>query len=210
MAHDDPWHAPLTAAGVAIPDAGTLIRRHLGLTYPPEAWAAPLFNTAPSTTTEISDADLLACTALGVRVNKSLLDTWVRARPILSLVLHELPPGTSLEDADDKTLSRICSAITLSGLEVSVAAKLLHRARPRLVPPIDRTVVDWYGLGLKDRSAGRLPALLGHLRTDLRRPENRASLTHLQRTIVAEHDGALAPTRLRLFDIALWMADHRS
>lgn len=210
MTNDDLWHAPLTAAGVAVPDAGTLIRRHLGLTSPPEAWAAPLFDSAPSMTTEISDADLLACTALGVRVNKALLDQWAKARQALSAFLYELPPSTSLEDADDKTLSRICTAVTMSGLEVSVAAKLLHRARPRLVPPIDRTIIDWYGLGLKDRSAGRLPALLGHLRTDLRRPENRASLTHLQRTIVAEYDGALAPTRLRLFDIALWMADHRS
>lgn len=210
MANDDSWHAPLVAAGIEIPDAGMLIRRHLGLTLAPESWGAPLFDVAPSARCEITDADLLACGVLGVRINKSLLDAWPMARLALNAIVPELSSATSLEDADDVTLARICTAITASELDVSVAAKLLHRVRPRLVPPIDRTVIDWYGRALNDRAAGRLPAILGHLRSDLLRPDNRSSLIHLQHTIAAQYDGALAPTRLRLFDIALWMADHRS
>jgi len=65
---------------------------------------------------------------------------------------------------------------------------------------------DWYAHALGERGAGRPPELLHRLRADLRDPANHAGLTQVQHLIAVTGDGALVPSRLRLFDIAVWMA----
>jgi hypothetical protein len=204
------WAVSITAAGVAIPDAGELVRRHLGLTEPPEYWSAPLYDRSPDPEARIGNADLLAATALGVRITSAALADFGAARASLNAVLDRLPPALSLEAADDAVLTWLGDALTGTALDANVAAKLLHRVRPRLVPPLDRTIVDWYARGTGNRSAGKLPNLLFAIRADLQAQENQASLMKLQQVIATENDGALVRTRLRLFDIALWMAAHRS
>lgn len=200
------WETPLTAAGRAITNAGDLVQRHLGMSDPQEHWAAPLYDNPARSSNELRDEDLLATAALGVRVTKSSLAGFARARPQLERALAQLPPGLSLAAADDVVIERIHTALTATELEPTTVAKLLHRARPRLVPPYDRATSDWYARGLSDRDAGRLPRLLHHIRDDLRQPSNAASLHTLQQLIATENDGALVPSRLRLFDVAVWMA----
>jgi hypothetical protein len=203
------WMVPLVAAGVAIDDAGELVRRHLGLSSPPESWAAPLYDERPSSRTSIEASDLLASAALGVRLTKSSLDAFAVAKPALDAALLRLPPDVGLEEAEDDLLGEIAYALTGASLEPTLAAKLLHRARPRLVPPYDRAISDWYSKALGSRDAGRLPELLSGIRADLREPMNSAGLRKLQELVAVEADGALVPTRLRIFDIAIWMSANK-
>lgn len=200
------WGVPLVAAGTRIEDAGGLVRRHLGLSSPAESWAAPLYDERPSSRSSVETSDLLAAAALGVRITKDSLAAFSLAKPRLDRALLRLPEDVGLDQADDALLVAVSDALTGSSLEPTLAAKLLHRVRPRLIPPYDRAISDWYARALGSRDAGRLPALLAHLRDDLRNPINTTGLRRLQALIAVEADGALVPTRLRLFDIAIWMS----
>lgn len=206
----DPWDLRLTAGGRVMPHAGLLVRRHLGLGPAPERWAASLYDRAPTLDATLTPQDLLAAGALGVRLTRDLLAAFDVARPALERSLADLPTDVSLAQADDLTLDRLSTALLAGPLEPTVAAKLLHRARPRLVPPYDRATSDWYAQALGDRDAGRLPQLLRHLRADLRDETNRVSLTQLQELLATTGDGGLVPSRLRLLDIAIWMTSHHA
>ncbi len=200
------WETPLTAAGLSIGDAGELVRRHLGMTSPPERWASPLYDVPARANNAITSDDLLATAALGVRITRATLASFSTAVPHLERALSRLPVELGVADASDDLLAEMHAALTCTELEPTTVAKLLHRARPRLVPPYDRAIADWYARGLGDRDAGRLPLLLHSIRDDLRDASNQASLLELQRLIATANDGALVPSRLRLLDIAVWMA----
>ncbi|MDQ3431353.1 MAG: DUF6308 family protein [Actinomycetota bacterium] len=200
------WTAPLVAAGRPVDHAGELVRRHLGLSTPVEHWAAPLYDAPSKAPGVIDHDDLLATAALGVRITRQTLTQFHAALPALNAWLGELPADVSLADADDDLVDRVAAALSSSELEPTTTAKLLHRARPRLVPPYDRAVSDWYARALCDRGAGRPPTLLYRLRSDLANERNHDSLVRLQQLAAAASDGGLVRSRLRLFDIAVWMA----
>jgi hypothetical protein len=201
------WSVPLVAGGMRIEDAGELVRRHLGLSSPPETWAAPLFDERPPTNRmSVETTDLLAAAALGVRITKSSLEGFAAAKPTLDAVVRRLPTDVGLDQADDALLAEVSEALTGTALEPTLTAKLLHRVRPRLVPPYDRAIADCYARAAGDRDAGRPPGLLARMRADLREPLNAVGLQTLQELIAVEGDGGLVPTRLRLFDIAIWMS----
>lgn len=200
------WNTPLTIARMPIPDAGQLVRRHLGLWHPIERWASPLYDCIPRATGHVTDDDLLATAALGIRLTASTLQAFADERSALEARLAELPHDVGLADAEDDLLHEVASALTLTRLEPTTVSKLLHRARPRLVPPYDRAVTDWYVRGFGVRRAGQLPDLLTNMRADLRNPANSESLRQMQQMIATTRDGGLVPPRLRLLDIAVWMA----
>jgi hypothetical protein len=208
MEHGDAWECQVVAAGRRVPDAGLLVKRHLGLTAPAEVWGARYFDVPPSDRSTVTTEDLLAAAALGVRITRESLTAFEDARPVLDEALRRLPIALSLADADDAVIDTISEAVRGSGLEATVAAKLLHRLRPRLVPPFDRATTDWYSTGLGNREDGRPPRLFTHMRDDLARSDNRAALSKLQQTVSTTTDGGLVPSQLRLLDIAIWMAAH--
>lgn len=208
----------LVVGGRTVPHAGALVRRYCGLPDSDgrvERWGYAVFDAVPSSASDAVDAiDLGAIAALGVRLSQSMLDAVLGSASALGSAIASIPPDLSLEDAGDADLEAVRRAFAdlshadgpLRDVPIAVTAKLLHRKRPRLVPPYDRSIADWYGDALGDRRSGKWPEILEVLRGDL--TSNRELLATWQTDLAVGLDGAVVPSRLRLLDIAVWMAAH--
>jgi hypothetical protein len=86
----------------------------------------------------------------------------------------------------------------------AMATKVLHMKRPRLVPILDRLVVETVGGNTGD-SPTPTAALVDHLR--LVATDNAAALEHIQRRLTGL---AFQPTKVRILDAILWTAHPQS
>ncbi|TAK71129.1 MAG: hypothetical protein EPO13_01145 [Actinomycetota bacterium] len=201
------WDAGLSAANTGLPDAGQLVRRYLGLTEPRETWAFRTYDASRRRSDgRVDDDDLLAASSLGARLTRRDLEHFDRCRDLVEARLAAIPTSTSLRDASNKQLTDVSDLLLGTDLEPTLLAKIVHRARPRLIPPYDRATSDLYAGATGRRAAGRLPDLLFAMRADLQIPANVRALTGFQQQIIAETDGGFVPSQLRIFDIAVWMS----
>ncbi len=212
QAHDG---RELVVGGWPVPRAAELVRVYCGL---PDAhgrvqrWGYTVFDAVPSADGDTIDArDLGAVAALGVRLSQPVLDVVLGSAPAVAASIARIPRDLSLEGASDTELELVGTTISsltaddgpLPTVPITTVAKLVHRKRPRLVPPYDRSIGDWYGSALGDNRRGRWPDVVRLLRDDLDR--NRSVLSTWQAELALELDGAVVPSRLRLLDIAVWM-----
>ena len=211
----------LWVAGSAIPDAESLIRSFCGLPGPDGTaitWDYAYYDARPSAPgDDVTPEDVNAAAAFGFRVTRPVLEGFDRARPHIAAVLRELPSDLPFEDADDNVLETIerlfagivtddeSSDLAIPGSDRTIVGAVLHRKRPRLIPLYNRSIVDRYALAHKDKSQGRGVNLLRNMRTDLQDPRNAEALRAIQSRLAVDLDGRPVPSRLRLFDIALWM-----
>lgn len=207
----------LMVGGKPVARAAEFVRRHCGLPDSRgrvEHWGYAVFDAVPSTDGDtITAGDLGAVAALGVRLSQATLDTVLRSAPEVAAMIARLPRDLSLEHASDADLRLVDTTVSsltaddgpLQGVPITTVAKLVHRKRPRLVPPYDRSIGDWYGSALGDSRRGKWPGVMELLRDDLNL--GRAVLSTWQTDLALEMDGAVVPSRLRLLDIAVWMAN---
>lgn len=122
-------------------------------------------------------------------------------------MLAAIPSSLDLADATDAHINRTSSAWALwnlvddlHGVGSTLTSKLLARKRPRLMPVQDSVVSRAIGL----TSGGNMWTGLREL---LRADE--AALAATLRAIRNEAPVAASLTDLRVFDIVVWMAEHR-
>jgi hypothetical protein len=215
----------LISAGSPIPDALTLIRRYCGLATGAsrELWGYEYFDARPSQAQdEVTPEDLSTTAALNMRFSRECLEGFMSARDIIRAGLAGLPADLSLESAGQAHLERIedlmkglCQGEGPFGFRIPDAtrahvSKVLHRKRPRLIPLYDRLVSERYARGLNSKEAGRGVELLRAIRDDMADAGNRDVLARVQESLATELDGRVVPSRLRLFDIAIWMDGSRA
>ncbi len=213
----------LVIGGREISDPLESIRRYCGLPFgagESEVWGYEYYDAQPSDSNgEVTAEDLMATAALNMRFTRGCLEGFIRARPIVGEGLAQLSPELALEDALDDQLQIIEDlhqglaqgtgpfAWKIDGADRALISKVLHRKRPRLIPLYDRATSERYAAGLGDKKFGKGIDLLKAMRTDMADPKNNEALRAIQAHLAIELDGKRVPSRLRLLDIAIWMAD---
>lgn len=191
----------LILADRPIPDAEDALRRYCGLRWSggePEVWAYQYFDAlVDDVPNDVAPQDVLAAAAVHPKLTRSDLTWFAANRPRLQGLLHELP-AVDLAEADPRLLDAL-PAIAGEDVDLSLLSKVLHRKRPGLIPMLDRSLVGWYRLRLKERGAAAWPELVRSLGEDLH--ENTNQLSDLQQVVPLTH--------LRIADIAIWMEGHR-
>jgi hypothetical protein len=211
----------LVSAGTKIPDAYEHIRRYCGVrdrSGTRQVWGYEYFDARPTLAeNEVTPEDVAATAALNMRFTRNSLEGFLDARDVIRHGLGSIPPDVSLEDASDELVGAIedlmlglCEgegpfAFKIPGAGRAQVSKVLHRKRPRLIPLYDRVISERYAFGLGEKRFGRGSDLLLSLREDLRLEQNAQALRSIQGSLVVELDGRIVPSRLRLFDIAIWM-----
>jgi hypothetical protein len=187
------------------------VRRYCGLAWSggaPEVWAYPYFDALPGRAedNEIRATDVLSSAALHPGLSRSDLTFFAEEVGALSEVLRVLPPGVDLSDADEHTVARLVALPDRfrDRCGLALLSKVLHAKRPRLVPMLDRALVDWYRPTIGTRGEAAWVPLLGALRADLERSTNRMALASIAEQLSAELAGPV-PSDLRIVDICIWM-----
>lgn len=187
----------LVLAGRPLPNAADNLRRYVGLPWSrgrPEVWAYHYYDQMPDLEpTEVLPVDVLAAAALHPRLTQRDLSWFVEHRDELSDFLAALPDA-DLAGVDAAVLDCL-PTLADTGVELSLLTKVLHRKRPKLVPMLDRRLVDWYRLRLTVKGVAAWPELTRALAADLL--SNEPALEDLRK---------VAPlSNLRIADITIWM-----
>ncbi len=200
----------LTAGGRAIGDPETQIRRYCGLEWdghPPETWAFQFFDRLQPSgrPDEVDHQDVLAAGVLHHGLSRDELAFFVERATELDGWVRSLPDDVSLDEADDTLIAHLAAISRIEHAPLSLLTKVLHRKRPALVPLLDRPLIDRYRMVTGERAATKAwGPLLVAMRDDLRNVANARTLSSCARLVEVEVGVRLS--RLRLMDIAIWMA----
>ncbi|MCC5952049.1 MAG: hypothetical protein JJU45_08125 [Acidimicrobiia bacterium] len=199
---------PITVGNRRITDGWDRLRRYCGLDWsggPPETWAFQYFDVVDTIADdEITEVDLLAAGALHPGLGRSDLAFFREQGPRLGAWLRDIPRDTWLRDADDQLLAELALLAPWDGqVQLSLLTKVLHRKRPRLIPLLDRSIIDWYRpLTGQRRAAGVWGPLLGAMRENLN-GENAVLLAIIGVSLEKELPRPLS--HVRMLDIMVWM-----
>lgn len=190
-----------------------LIRRYCGLTWSggaDETSAYRYFDTVDDAEPHcVGPVDVLAAAAVHPGLRQEDLTWFWQHRDDLERLLEDLPAAIDLADADGPVLAAVQALPRqLSGAApgLNLLTKVLHRKRPRLVPMLNRALLDRYRAELPGRGTESWARLVAALREDLTSPVNAHILTELADSLSGEL--LAVPTHLRFVDIAVWMQAH--
>lgn len=199
----------LTLAGRPVARADDLVRRYCGLTWSggaPEVWAYKYFDDVATDPHEIGPADVTATAALHPQLSAADLRYFAAHSTDLEHFLAGLPQDIDLADASDGIIEQLTSLESVDGVSLGLATKVLHRKRPKLIPLVDRHVIDWYRPITGERSARRAwPRLIKELQADLQLNQSQFQEIHAN----VDPDLNTPLSSLRALDIALWMGSRR-
>lgn len=170
----------LVLADRPLPNVADDLRRYAGLTWSGgrrEVWAPRYYDyLVDNDPSDVLPVDVLAAAALHPKLNHSDLTWFVEHRSELQDFLATVD-DVDLAVSDPGWLDVL---LDLAGqdVELSLLTKVLHRKRPKLIPLLDRRIVDWYRLKLTTRGAAAWPQLTRALARDL--AANRRALEDLQ------------------------------
>ncbi len=208
----------LVLAGRRITNAWDRLARYCGLPWsggPPETWAYRYYDALPSRDRDQIDAlDVLASAALHPGLSRPDLAFFREEVHHLEGWLRTVP-DVPLHAADPETLQAVASLATWDlPVTLSLLTKVLHRKRPRLIPLIDRDVVDFYRPVTGERSVtSAWPGFLEALRHDLPVPPTHSStqphaLNMLNLGFIGQalkRWGIVGLSDIRIADIVIWM-----
>jgi hypothetical protein len=93
----------------------------------------------------VTSVDVLCAAALHPGLGRADLAFFQDRQEDLSPWLAEVPQDLRLWEASDGVVEHLASLPdSFPDVSVSLLSKVLHRKRPRLIPLLDRHVVDWY------------------------------------------------------------------
>lgn len=157
----------------------------------------------------LADLDILAANNIRARMDGRAFLTFKRNKAKIERALRALPVDVALDDPwpDEHSMWQAIADASLACWDEQVrearVTKVLHKKRPRLTPLIDGLVViSKYYAGYAGARGG-VPGMIAvtrRIREDMMR--NATTLQDLQKTL---EDRPINLTRVRLFDILLWM-----
>lgn len=200
----------LLIAGRALKNADDHIRRYCGLPWSGgagETWAYRYFDDIPDPDpTRVGPVDVLTAAALHPGLHHTDLTWFWDHHGHLESALAALPTDIDLGQVTPDQLRAVQNLPELVGPGapgLSLLSKVLHRKRPRLVPMLDRAVLDRYRPLLSSRSPDAWPALVQALHDDLGHADNIGALNTISQSLHV--DLSVVPGPLRLVDISIWM-----
>lgn len=201
----------LAAGGRPIREAEDLIERYCGLRWSggdDETWAFRYFDLIPdSSPDEITPVDVVTCAALHPGLKQSDLAWFWDHHLQLRNALAAFPNDLDLAAAPGSITQALQQLpAELLGVDLALLSKVLHRKRPRLIPMLDRSLLNQYRDQLSGRGARAWPDLVLAMQADLTLQENQVTLQQVQDRLL--QGLAHAPSALRLLDIAVWMQPH--
>lgn len=192
-----------------VDDPEDRVRRYCGLPWSggaPEVWAWPYYDAIQTDPDRIGPVDVLSCAALHPGLSKSDLSFFLEERRELEGFVTVLPGNVDLSDAPQGVVDRVTELERLRGpVSLSLLSKVFHRKRPRLVPILDKAIVDWYRPVTGKRGGAAWASIVGELRTDVAEPSNHSALEAVSNDVSAQL-GDSGPSLIRIADIAIWMA----
>ena len=203
---------PITFGGRTVTDGADHLRRYCGLPWsggPPETWAYRYYDVVDTIgDDEITPIDVLAASALQPGLGRSDLAWFAEHDDYLRDWLSDVPRDVWLRDADDGLLARLDELAEWdTPVQLSLLTKVLHRKRPRLIPLLDRSIIDWYRPITGERQAAAAWApLLRALRADLG-DENALLLAIIGVPLNGELPRPVS--HVRMLDIMIWMETQR-
>lgn len=207
-ARDDRSSCP-TAAGRAIGGLPLSLLRYCGLPWdghPPETWSFEYFDRVPTGDhpNRIDPVDVLSAGALHAGLSRADLAYFIDHADEIAAWLDQAPTDVRLHEATAAQRAHLKELPTVGGAQLSLLTKVLHRKRPALVPMLDRPLIDRYRpvTGERNAAAAWVP-LVDAIAADLAEDPNSVYFEVLRRTM--ENETGVPISRLRLFDIALWM-----
>lgn len=200
----------LVLAGQAVPDAWDRVRRYCGCAWsggPAEVWAFHYYDAIPSSGQRVEPLDVLAAGVLHPGVGRDALAFFHDAAPALEAWVTALPTGTDLPDAGDVVVDHLGTLRDWPDAPaLSLLTKVLHRVRPRLIPLLDREILDWYRPLTGERGASAAwPHLVRATAADV--SANCETLSRMADDLLTET--GVRVSALRILDIAIWMGGPR-
>ena len=201
----------LELGGRELPDALDDVRRYCGLPWSGGQGEVSAFSYYDALSERKEDdvvrpVDVLSTAALhpGLRWRDLQYFSW--EAPRLQTWLQTIPGDVDLADADDDLVEEVARLPEHFGGHpgLSILSKVLHAKRPRLIPILDRTLTDWYRPISSRRGESAWQDCVRLLHDDLAAPYNRTILRAIRSELGVEL-GAVAPSELRIADIAIWM-----
>ncbi len=196
----------LVAGGRTIDDAWDHIRRYCGLVGPDgtrETWAFGFYDAIPVGEV-VGPVDVVTAAVMHPGLSRANLEFFDREFDTLNAWLAEIPRDVGLADASESLKDQVARVAEIAGDELALVTKVLHRHRPRLVPLVDRHILDRYRRSLPAKTESthvRVRVLLDRLADDLRTNDNRLRTFA---DLVALGTGT-EPSPIRLLDISIWM-----
>lgn len=199
---------PITIGGAAVADPCDRLRRYCGLPWsggPPETWAYRYYDLVPTTPDDvIGPVDVLAAGVIHTGLTRADLAFFADNANRLADWLAPLPHDLQLDDAVLQHLATLTDLA--SPVSLSLLTKVLHRKRPKLLPIVDRAIVDRYLPTTGEPTAEQAWRPLLHALHDELGPHATGE-TRLLLAIaaVSATDGTHELSLLRALDIIVWM-----
>jgi hypothetical protein len=165
-------------------------------------WAFRYFDAIPFTGPRIGPVDVLAAAVLPPGLRRSDLSFFVVHAEIIDSWVRGAPADLTLADADDAAVEHLEELALWPGAPtLALMSKVLHRARPNLVPLVDKHILDWYRPLTGERMAREAwPRLVRAIAVDA--AANADALNLLADEV--EASTGVRPSALRLIDVAIW------
>jgi len=196
----------LRLAGRLLTGARDKVRRYCGLAWSgggTETWAYRYYDAVETDPNRLDPVDVLTAASLHPGLSHRDLAYFAENVALVESWLSDVPMDLGLADADEGLIDLLAVPLGWPGAPtLTLLSKVLHRKRPKLIPLVDRHVLDWYRPVTGERTAvAAWRPLLKALREDV--GDNAAVLSALERDLHSEL--VSTPSPLRLVDISLWM-----
>ena len=184
------------------------VARYCGLPWSggdDETWAFRYYDSifSPPNNT-VGPQDVLATAALHPGLRKSDLTFFHEERRFISSWLEDLPEEHGIGGCDGAVAAHVAQLATWDvPVSLQLLTKVLHRKRPKLIPLLDRHVIDWFRPVTGERTAAAAwPGILRSIRDDM----DLLNTIFLHSMATAVEEKTFEPlSALRVMDIIIWM-----
>ena len=169
-------------------------------------WAFGYYDAIPvEHDSNVTPTDVVCTASLHPGLSRTDLEFFTRRQDDLAAWLDQVPPDLELWEGGEKTLAHLDVLADFEpDVTLTLLTKVLHRKRSKVVPLLDRHVIDWYRQPGDPRKINEAwPLVVRRIKDDLDMPATRSRLVKYCAEIKPFNNKPVSV--LRFMDIAIWM-----